>query len=100
MEMDVNTHYLDTAIGAAKHRELKRLLAARKQRELDRAARFAKPPEPVQMCAVEGVPAAVSPWIVPGIVAYLLTLAGSALLSMYWASPAVRGFVEMLRAQP
>lgn len=90
----MNTHYLDTPHGTAKHRELKRLLAAR-------AARFAKPPEPVQMCAVEDVPAAVSPWIVrAGIVAYLLTLAGSALLSVYWASPAVRGFVEMLRAQP
>lgn len=97
----MNTHYLDTPHGTAKHRELKRLLADRKERELARAARFAKPPEPVQMCAVEDVPGAVSPWIVRvGIVAYLLTLAGSALLSVYWASPAVRGIVEMLRAQP
>lgn len=59
----MNIHYLDTPHGAAKHRELKRLLAARKQRELARAARFAKQPEPVQMCAVEDVPAAVSLWI-------------------------------------
>lgn len=71
----MNIHYLDTPHGTAKHRELKRLLADRKAREAARAARFAKPPEPVQMCAVEDVPAAVSPWIFwPVVVACSLVL--------------------------
>ncbi len=43
-------------------------------------------------------PPPVPTWIVKGgIAAYLLILAASALLALYWTAPAVQGFVEMLR---
>ena len=59
----MNAYDLRTPHDRSKQIELERMLAARRAREAARAARFAKQPEPVQMCAVEDVPAAVSPWI-------------------------------------